>query len=139
MDWLTGVHLLTTFAMTGLIWFVQIVHYPMLARFGPDAFGEIEREHCDRTGFVVAPLMLVEASTAILLWLAGWRQPLFLLSLGLLALLWASTALVQVPLHRLLLQGRNEPALRRLVATNWIRTLAWTARSACLLVLISSR
>ncbi|MDX2081601.1 MAG: hypothetical protein SFU53_12535 [Terrimicrobiaceae bacterium] len=139
MDWLTAAHVLTTFAMTGLIWFVQIVHYPMLARFGPESFGDIEREHCDRTGFVVAPLMLVEAATALLLWLSGWREVWFIVSLGLLALIWISTAVLQVPLHRRLLLGRDERALRRLVLTNWVRTVAWTARSACLVVVISAR
>lgn len=135
--WLVWVHAFTTFAMTGLIWFVQIVHYPMLARYPAEGFHKIAREHCDRTGFVVAPLMLVEVATAGLLLLAGWRQPLFLVSLGVLALIWASTAFVQVPLHRRLLQGRDDRALKRLVTTNGVRTLGWSARSACLLMLFS--
>jgi hypothetical protein len=44
------------------------------------------------------------------------------------ALVWLSTAFVQVPLHARLSAGFDTRAHRRLVATNWVRTLSWTAR-----------
>jgi hypothetical protein len=127
-----AIHLLTTFAMAGLIWFVQIVHYPMMARFDRQNFVAHEKEHCDRTGWVVVPLMLGEVFTFALLLLEGLRSNIFLLSGLLLAFIWASTFLLQVPLHRALLQGWNAGAHRRLVATNWIRTVAWTGRAMLL-------
>jgi hypothetical protein len=51
-----------------------------------------------------------------------------LVSLGLIGVNWLSTAIVQVPLHRRLEQGFEAGAHGRLVATNWVRTGAWTAR-----------
>ena len=125
-------HLLTTFAMAGLIWFVQIVHYPMMASFDRQNFASHEKEHCDRTGWVVVPLMLVEIFTFALLLLEGLRSNTFLLSGLLLGVIWASTFLLQVPLHRTLLQGWNAEAHRQLVTTNWIRTAAWTGRGILL-------
>jgi hypothetical protein len=127
-----AIHLLTTFAVAGLIWFVQIVHYPMMASFDRQNFVAHEKEHCDRTGWVVVPLMLGEVFTFALLLLEGLRSNIFLLSGLLLAIIWASTFLLQVPLHRALLQGWNAGAHRRLVATNWIRTVAWTGRAGLL-------
>ena len=44
-DWIVAAHLFATFAMTGIIWFVQIVHYPMLARLPHENFAALEREH----------------------------------------------------------------------------------------------
>jgi tetrahydromethanopterin S-methyltransferase subunit D len=123
------VHAVSTFAMVGLIWFVQVVHYPMLARHAGEGFGEVEREHCNRTGFVAAPLMLVEVMTAALLMIGGFNPPLFLLAVILLIGAWISTFLLQVPCHKALLSGWNEEVHRRLVATNWIRTIIWTLRS----------
>lgn len=77
---------------------------------------------------MVGPLMLAEAgSAALLLWMdlrAGW----FLAGLPLMALIWASTALVQVPLHERLVEGFSEDAAARLVRTNWVRTIAWSLR-----------
>ena len=125
-------HLLTTFAMAGLIWFVQIVHYPMMTSFERKNFAAHEKEHCDRTGWVVVPLMLGEIFTFALLLLEGFRSSAFLLSGLLLGVIWASTFFLQVPLHRTLLQGWNAGAHRQLVATNWIRTIAWTGRALLL-------
>ena len=48
-----------TLAMVGLIWFVQIVHYPLMAQVGRDSFAHYEASHTARTTWVVAPLMLV--------------------------------------------------------------------------------
>ena len=131
-DWIVAAHLFATFAMTGIIWFVQIVHYPMLARLPHENFAALEREHCDRTGFIVAPPMLVEAFTLVWLLLRGFNSPLFLFTAALLGVVWISTFTLQVPAHRALLQGWNESAHRRLVLTNWIRTTAWTLRAVIL-------
>jgi len=118
--------------MTGLIWFVQIVHYPMMASFTRENFASHEKEHCDRTGWVVVPLMLVELSTFALLFADRIRCNTFLISGMLLGIIWASTFLLQVPIHRTLLSGWNSQAHHRLVASNWIRTIAWTGRSLLL-------
>jgi hypothetical protein len=131
-DRIVAAHLFATFAMTGLIWFVQIVHYPMLARLPHENFPALEREHCDRTGFVVAPPMLVEAFTLCWLIFRGFNSPLFLFTAALLGVVWISTFALQVPTHRTLLAGWSESAHRRLVLTNWIRTTAWTIRSGIL-------
>jgi hypothetical protein len=117
--------------MTGLIWFVQVVHYPLLARVGPASFVEYERVHVQRTQWVVAPAMLIEAATATLLPFFSPTQPGRVLAwagLALLAAVWISTALLQVPCHRRLAHGFDADVVRRLVATNWIRTVCWTLR-----------
>lgn len=129
MDLVVALHVFSTFAMCGLIWFVQIVHYPMMARCDRVRFAAIEKEHCDRTGFVVVPPMLLEVITAGLLLLAGEWSPVFLVSAAVLGGIWASTFFLQVPDHRRLLLGWDEVAHRRLVGGNWIRTAGWTMRS----------
>jgi len=134
-DWIVAAHLVATFLMTGIIWFVQIVHYPMLARLPHEDFAELEREHCDRTGFVVAPPMLVEAFTLVWLILRGFDSQLFVFTAALLGVVWISTFILQVPAHRALLLGWNETTHRRLVLTNWIRTAGWTLRAGILVVI----
>jgi hypothetical protein len=39
------VHLAATAAMVGLIWFVQVVHYPLFASVGADEFVAYENAH----------------------------------------------------------------------------------------------
>jgi len=48
-------HAAATLVMVGVIWFVQVVHYPLMARVSASEFAAYEREHQNRTTFVVAP------------------------------------------------------------------------------------
>jgi hypothetical protein len=125
--------------MTGLIWFVQIIHYPLFGRIPGEAFTSYEREHTVRTGWVVAPLMLLELGTALLITLRHLPPGETMLhrsALGALLLIWASTFLIQVPLHGILEKRHDPGAIRLLVATNWIRTLLWTLRTGLLAPLL---
>jgi len=131
--WLFALQLAATLYMTGLIWFVQVVHYPLFQKVGPDQFLTYEQAHTRLTTYVVAPVMLLELATAVLLL---WGQPkswIWWVNLGGLGLLWASTFLIQVPLHTALSQTPDLAAMQRLAASNWIRTTLWTLRAALLL------
>jgi len=121
-----------TLFMTGLIWFVQIVHYPLFGAVGSDAFRQYEARHADLTTLVVVGPMVTELVSAGLL---VWRRPPLLaaweawLGLALVGTIWASTALLQVPRHDALARGFDRSAQLGLVTTNWLRTTAWTVRS----------
>lgn len=118
-------HLAATLFMVGVIWFVQAVHYPLMAGL-PATYA---RDHAQRTGRLLGPVMLCELLTAAAL---AWALPdgARLAGLALLLAIWASTWGVQVPCHRRLAAGFDPDAHRRLVATNWARTALWTARGA---------
>jgi hypothetical protein len=64
---------------------------------------------------------------------AGAGRTPFVAGLVLLAVVWLSTALLQVPRHTELGGGYSTRAHRALVATNWLRTVAWSARGALVL------
>jgi hypothetical protein len=132
------VQLAATLAMTGIIWFVQIVHYPLFARVAPANFAQYEAEHATRTGWVVAPLMCAELGTAMLMLSVRYRPhsvsaAAAIAGAALVGAIWFSTGWIQVPLHTRLGAGYDARLIATLVATNWIRTIAWTARSALLL------
>ncbi len=124
--------------MTGLIWFVQIVHYPLFADVGQAVFVAYARRHAILTGYVVGPPMSAELATALLALVPSLR-PSFLsastavASASLVLLLWATTGALQVPLHTRLGQQRDLALILRLVRGNWIRTLLWSLRSLLLL------
>jgi hypothetical protein len=130
-DTLLAVHAFATLAMVGLIWFVQVVHYPLYSHVGPGAFAAYHEQHVRRTTLVVAPFMLLELATSLaLLWAqeprySGWMPWLGILLLG---VIWTSTALLQVPSHGRLQAGYTPAAHAFLVRSNWIRTVAWSAR-----------
>ncbi len=124
-------HLASTFYMVGLIWFVQVVHYPLFGSVGHKEFPDYERSHTALTTWVVGPGMFVEGVTAaILLWLcpAGVYQIGLWFGVFLLAVIWLSTALIQVPCHTRLSSEFDLTTHQRLVRTNWLRTIAWSLR-----------
>jgi len=59
--------LVSTYGMVAVIVFVQLVHYPLFAQVGADGFARYEALHTQRISWIVVPLMLVEAATALLL------------------------------------------------------------------------
>lgn len=122
--------------MTGLIWFVQVVHYPLFFYAANGDFQRFADQHQRRTGWVVGPLMVVEAATASLLLLSPLAGTTAWIGWLVLVSIWLSTALVQVPLHRRLSVGFDARTARRLVTTNWWRTVAWTVRALIALQLL---
>ncbi len=129
------IHAAATLAMTGVIWFVQLVHYPLFQFAARPSFSSFALEHQRRTSWIVAPLMLVEAATAVLL-LVQQVGPWTIAGAVLLALIWLSTALLQMPAHRRLGRGFEPDTARSLVRGNWLRTLAWTGRAVVALALL---
>lgn len=125
-----------TLYMTGLIWFVQLVHYPMFANVPADVFVEYERIHQARTTWAVGPMMLLELFTAIALVAqrpAGVPAWVAWTGLGLLLLVDGSTAVFFGPQHGRLSAGFDATLHRQLVDWNWLRTFGWTARGVLLL------
>ena len=128
MTFLCTTHLAVTWMLAGLIWVIQILAYPQFRRVGKADFVGYHFAHCMRTGLIVAPLLVIEAVTAAGLLYQGHRESPFLFSVALIPVIWLSTALLQAPLHVKLMNGFSADTLRRLILTNWLRTLAWTAR-----------
>ncbi len=119
-------------ALTGLIWFVQVVHYPLFAHVGDSAWAAYHARHTRATTWVVAAPMAVDLATSA--WLVverpdgiGW--PAAVAGLALAAVTWAVTGLAAVPLHDRLARGHDARAVRRLVRVNAVRTAAWTAHA----------
>ena len=135
--WVVISHAAATLYMTGVIWFVQIVHYPLFSRVGQPGSSEYAREHVRRTGRVVAGPMLAELACAVAVaWVVG--GPLAWIGLALVGVIWMSTWIWQVPAHRRLEAGFDAAAHARLTRTNWVRVVAWTARSVIALQLAAA-
>jgi hypothetical protein len=119
--------------MVGVIWYVQIVHYPLFHHIGLDAFVGYETLHRAKTTLVVAGPMLIEAFSAVMLlyarpaWMPAWSA---WVGLGLVLVLWVATIFGSIPAHMKLSAGYHADVTNSLIAWNWIRTLAWTIRWA---------
>lgn len=123
---------ITTWAMTGIIWFVQLVQYPSFALVEASSFPAFHEHHSAAISVVVAPLMILEALSAFaFLWAPVRVQSAWEIWLGiaLVAIVWGSTFFLQVPAHRRLSNRFDQESWRMLVSSNWLRTFAWSARA----------
>ncbi len=125
--------------LTGLIWFVQVVHYPIFRKVPASRFLAWHAAHT-HTGQVVAVPMLIE------LVLAGWlvirpfpggAQWISYAACGCVPVIWAVTFLIAIPLHnQLAAGGYNKEIIDSLVRVNWLRTILWTIRTGILFYLL---
>ena len=133
------VNLVATWTMTGIIWFVQVVHYPLLAVVPVESAASVAVEHQRRTGWVVGLPMAAEGVTTLWLlaatpdgvdtWLP-WTAAVFL------AVALGCTVLLSVPRHARMAANPDARVGRELVLTNWPRTIAWSARAALVAVMM---
>lgn len=128
--YLTLVQLVASWMVVGIMWFLQVVHYPLYRKI-KEGFVEYERAHIRRAALLIGPIMLIEAITAILLIGVSTEGTLTKLAganLILLILIWLSTFLFQVNQHQKLSIRFSQKILQGLIHCNWIRTLLWTAK-----------
>ena len=133
-------HAAATWFMVGLIWVVQVVHYPLFRLVGAAAFPEYELGHTQRMGAVLAVPAVVEvvAAALVLLLLPGDVSRSLAVAAGaLLALVWLLTAAVQVRHHRALAAGFDVAIHRSLVNGNWWRTALWSGRGVLATVMLA--
>jgi len=97
--------------MTGMIWQVQILTYPQFLKVPAADFPDYHQSHTGRMAWVVGPPMLAELALALL---TAWqlRSGVSYVALGLVIAVWATTALIQIPLHNRLAQGHDLPSIR---------------------------
>ena len=133
-----------TLFMLGLIWFVQIVHYPLMGMLPDQISLRYAAEHQWRTTWIVAPVMGVEAISGLLVVFVhpvGMGPGVASLGFLLIVFIFYRTGVVHVPQHRFLASQHEvdtcrDETCRELVRSNWLRTVAWTIRGALVVFML---
>ena len=128
MDFLFFLNVISAFLLTGVIWTIQIVHYPSFHYIDKLSFTNFHNFHERRISIIVMPLMLIELITSIALYIHNMWSIIFALNLLIVGLIWCSTFFVQVPIHSILSEKKDKNLIEKLVNTNWIRTFLWSMR-----------
>ncbi len=132
-------HAASTLVLVGIIWTVQVVHYPLMAMVGDDRFVAYETAHSPRMAAVVMLPWTVQGLTTV--GLAFLRPPSIPPALLVAAMVAAAvpvlaTIVWSVPAHVRLGAGFDATVHRRLVRTNWVRTAGWTAHGPIALAML---
>ncbi len=126
-EWL--LQLSTSWALFGLIWIVQLVHYPTFRFTEHTDFQAFHQHHTTSITYIVMPLMLVELGLALYLAYRSGGTFTWLFALVLVLLIWAHTFFLAVPLHNRLGLGFDGAVAEQLVRVNWWRTALWTLKA----------
>ena len=122
-------HLIFTSIMTGVIWVIQIVHYPSFHFIEKELYTAFQKFHMNKISIIVIPIMLAELITGMMLFLdKSSKSPILIISFVILVLIWLITGVFFSKAHNELMTGYQELVVNQLVVMNWIRTLLWTLR-----------
>ena len=124
-------HIIATSIMIGVIWVIQLVHYPSFYYVDRSRYELFQDFHMRNISWIVFPIMSIELITGILLIQSpvfGHSNKLFFISMILLALIWFLTATLFISIHKNLSNGYNKNIIYRLVNLNWLRTILWSLR-----------
>ena len=130
------IHLVSTSFMVGVIWIVQLVHYPTFLFIDEQKSNDFQKFHMSRISYIVMPAMTTELFSGIYIFIysnMAIDSNLFLLALTVLIINWIITALVFVKMHNKLLINYKIEIISLLVKWNWLRTLLWSVRLILLL------
>ena len=123
------IHLIATSVMVGVIWTIQLVHYPSFHFIELNQYTTFQRFHMSRISYVVIPAMLTELFTLILIIISMDQvDHIILASALLLIVIWLMTAVFFSGVHQKLTLGYDQAVVEKLVKINWGRTLLWTLR-----------
>ena len=128
MHFLFFLNTISAFLLTGVIWTIQLIHYPSFHYIDKLSFVNFHKFHERRISIIVIPLMIVELITSVVLYMNDTSSLIFALNLAIIVLIWCSTFFIQVPIHTILSSGKDKKMIEKLVKTNWIRTFLWTIR-----------
>ena len=129
----------STWFMVGLIWLIQIVHYPLFKYVGKYDFQIYHNGHSMMITPLVGTVMIIELISSILLVVFPPKNvsvTIPIIGVILVFIIWASTAFLQIPHHNALAKAYEFKAHNLLVQTNWIRTIAWSMRGFLLLYML---
>ena len=125
-----AMHLALASIMVGVIWVIQLVHYPSFRFTDREKYVSFQIFHMRNISFIVVPVMILEFLSGLLLFLYHSNHgSLLRISFILLLIIWLVTALFFAQIHQKLSKGYDETLVRNLVSLNWIRTLLWTIRT----------
>ena len=136
MDTLILLNFIVTLTMLSIIMVTQLVSYPLFLNVDEKIFTSYHSEYVKRITIIVMPVMIIELVLTIMLYymLDGFLSQIFLISI---VLIFISTVIIQVPIHNKLKFSYDEHLAKKLIKTNWIRTVCWSLRGFLVLLMLN--
>lgn len=122
--------------MVGLIWVIQLVHYPSFKYVDPLQFSLFHENHTFYMGIIAAPLMILELTLSTIL---AYKYKIYIWPFLIVLVIWVSTFCIQVPFHAQLEESMSLDVIGKLIDSNWLRTVLWTTKAFILTLIIQHK
>ena len=132
IDTLYFIQIVCNSYLVSLVFMTQLITYPTFLHIDKDKFSEYHRKYVNNISFIVAPVMLIELLTLLLIAYFS-KDFLIIKSLILLLVIWLTTFFIMIPSHNRISKSFNIKEIKSLINYNWIRTILWSFK---LLVII---
>ncbi len=112
--------------MVGVSLITQLVTYPSFKLIKSSSFSEFHKSYTNKMLFIVAPVMILELISSLLLvifYVSDNNTEIGLLIT--LMLIWFLTFFIIVPIHNKLTVNYNKDLNQKLIKYNGLRTILW--------------
>ena len=125
IDTLYFIQIVSNSYLVSLVLMTQFITYPTFLYIDKDKFSEYHRKYVNNISFIVAPVMLIELLTLLLIAYFS-KDFLIIKSLILLLVIWLTTFFIMIPSHNKISKTFNKKEINRLINYNWVRTILWS-------------
>ena len=125
IDTLYFIQIVCNSYLVSLVFMTQFITYPTFLHIDKDKFSEYHRKYVNNISFIVAPVMLIELLTLLLIAYLS-KDFLIIKSLILLLVIWLTTFFIMIPSHNRISKSFNIKEINRLINYNWVRTILWS-------------
>ena len=120
------ISLFTNFIMVGVSLITHFVTYPSFKLIKSSSFSEFHKSYTKKMLFIVAPVMILELISSLLLVIFDISDNNTEICLLItLILIWLLTFLTIVPIHNKLTVNYNKDLNQKLIKLNGLRTILW--------------
>ena len=123
--------------LVGIILVVQVVCYPIFLNVAISSFQLYHKEYINRISIIVIPAMILESITTIILLIVNDTIYVKIMCL-LLFIIWLSTFFIQLPLHNRIQKRYKVDYIKKLIVSNYLRTILWVLKLGCIILIIST-
>ena len=113
--------------LLGVIIMTQFITYPTFLIIDKNSFNKYHRKYVNIISIIVAPAMILEITSLIVLVYLS-KDFLLVKSLILLLCIWLTTFIIMVPSHNILSRKNDSKEIKKLININWVRTFLWSVK-----------
>ena len=120
--------------LLGVIIMTQFITYPTFLIIDKNSFNKYHRKYVNIISIIVAPAMVLEITSLIVLVYLS-KDFLLVKSLILLLCIWLTTFIIMVPSHNILSRKKDSKEIKKLININWVRTFLWSVKLIVMLII----